>query len=163
MPCQVSFPRLDLFAAPSQVDYQGFNGFFLGTGTGALYGVFLPKVYKPDGTELPDDSLLYATPARADEGAASLSKVPCTVAGPAHAPFETLELTFSVSCAGATRLALPVSINGFSKVFVRNAAGQLHQIPYAHIRTDPRMIIDVPGPGSETVVVHLPTLWGTLF
>ena len=157
------FPYLDLFAAPTRVNYQRFNGFFLGGGSGALYGVFLPKVYDREGNELADDDHLYEKLHSHDEGAASLSQVPCTVAGPAHAPFETLELTFSVSCAGATRLALPVSINAFSKVFVRNAAGQLHQIPYAHIPTDPRMIIHVAGPGSETVVVHLPTLWGTLF
>jgi len=157
------FPFLQLFAAPSRVNYQRFNGFFLGTGTGALYGVFLPKVYNPDGIELADDDIPYRNLHSHDEGAASLSRVPCTVAGPNNAPFETLELTFSVSCAGATRLALPVSINAFSRVFVRNAAGKLRQIPYSHARTDPRMIIDVADPGPETVVVHLPTLWGTLF
>jgi len=157
------FPFMKLFTAPNQVNYQRFSGFFLGSGTGALYGVFLPKVYNSDGTELVDDDLLYRSLRGHDEGAASLSRVPCTVAGPTHAPFETLELTFSVSCAGATSLALPVSINAFSTVFVRNAAGSLHQIPYSHIRTDPRMIIHVAGPGPEIVVVHLPTLWGTLF
>jgi hypothetical protein len=38
----------------------------------------------------------------------------------------------------------------------------LHQIPYHHEPTDPRMIIDIPSSRPEVVVVHLPTLWGIL-
>ena len=100
---------------------------------------------------------------RHQSGAQSLSRVRCTVVGPSHAAFETLQLTFSVTCGGATRLALPISINAYSKVFVKKAGGGLRQIPYFHSRTDPRIIINVTSSEPETVVVHLPTLWGTLF
>jgi hypothetical protein len=36
------------------------------------------------------------------------------------------------------------------------------QTQYHHSRSDPRMIIDVPGSKSEVVIVHLPTLWSVL-
>ena len=62
---------------------------------------------------------------------------------------ETLELKFSVSCDGATRLARPVSYNGYSSVYVNG-----RKIPYTRISTDPRMIIDVPNSKPETVVAN---------
>jgi len=158
------FPAISLFTAPTYVNYRTFNGFFTGPfGDGPLYNVFLPKVSTANGLEVGWVDTLYAHLHRHQAGAQSLSQVPCAVVGPAHAAFETLQLRFSVSCDGVTRLALPVSYNAFSKVFVEQARGRLQEIPYFHLRTDPRIIINVSSSRTETVIVHLPTLWGTLF
>lgn len=160
------FPPMRLFTAPKYVDYQHFNGYtiyppYLG---GALfYDVFLPKVYNANGRSIDNVERIYEQLHRHQSGAQSLSQVACTVIGPSHAAFETLQLAFSVRCRGATRLALPISYNAYSKVFVAREGGKLTQIPYFHVRTDPRLIINVAGSKHETVVVHLPTLWGTLF
>ena len=79
-----------------------------------------------------------------DYGAGPLSRVPCTVGVPTQSPLESLALRFAVRCGGATRLALPVTYNAFSSVYVVGAGGKLRQIPYHHVPTDPRMVIDVP-------------------
>ncbi len=156
------FPTMGLFTAPRDVDYQTFNGFFLGGGLGPLYNVFLPKVFAANGREVGYVLPLYARLHQQQAGAQSLSQVPCTVVGPPHAPFETLQLTFSVTCDSATRLALPVSYSAYSKVSLERAGGKLRQIPYFHVRTDPRIVINLASSQHETVVVQLPTLWGIL-
>jgi hypothetical protein len=156
------FP-MTTFAAPKSIDYQTFKGYttLVGQPPGLLYVVFLPKVSASNGSEItaPNDLVaLYDRIHKTDAGAQSLSGADCKVLGPKDAPLETLELKFSVSCGGPAKLALPVSYNGFSSVFVDG-----RQVPYSRIPTDPRMIIDVPSAKPVTVTVHLPTLWGTLF
>ncbi len=155
------FPPMTIFTAPTYVDYRTFNGFFIGETDGELYLIFLPRVLNAQGAEV-DDGFLYSALHADQSGAQSLSAVPCTVVGPANAPFETLQLTFSVACAGATRLALPISYNASSSLFVKQN-GVLHPIRYSHVPTDPRIVIHVVSSRPETVVVHLPTLWGILF
>ncbi len=156
------FTTMQVFAAPARIDNNTFHGFFTGSGTGELYAPFLPKVVEARGAELNSDSTLYRTINAHPPGGQSLSHVPCTVSGPPRAPFETLALEYTVTCAGATRLALPVSINPSSTVYVRGSDARLRRIPYFAVPGDPRMVIDVRGPGTESVVVHLPTLWGVL-
>ena len=58
-------------------------------------------------------------------GAASLSRTPCTISVPTRSPLETLELTFTVKCAGPTRFALPVTFNAYSTVYVKGKGGEL--------------------------------------
>ncbi len=117
-----TFPPMTLFTAPTEVDLRHFNGFFLGSSTGGLYGNYLPKLLQTDGQELPDDSALYSHLHQNQSGAQSLSGVPCRVEGPSRWPFESLEVRFAVSCAGETRLALPISYNQFSSVSRRKPA-----------------------------------------
>ena len=119
-----------------------FQGIF--TFNGILYEEYLPKVYDSKGNELYDDGPLYHQLHARQYGAASLSDVPCTVTVPAESPLESLELTFGVTCRGPTRFALPVTYNAYSSVFVQGKGAKLRQIPYYHLATDPRMIIDVP-------------------
>jgi hypothetical protein len=156
-----------LFMAPKSIDYQTFQGFFTTSGfpPGPLYDIFLPKVLTPDGHEVGPNSIipLYQRLHQHQSGAQSLTRTACTVVAPSHAAFETLSLTFTVRCKGHTRLALPISYNAYSTVLVQSAGGRMRQIPYFHDATDPRIIIRVPGANTETVVVHLPTLWGSLF
>ncbi len=71
------FPALSIFTAPRSIDYRTFNGFFLGTGTGALYGVFMPKVLQSNGQEVYNDEILYDQLHRHQAGAQSLSATPC--------------------------------------------------------------------------------------
>ena len=151
------FSPMKLFTAPKSVDYQSYQGT-------PLYDIFLPKLVAPNGREVdPGHELIdYALLHRHQAGAQSLSRVPCSVVEPSHAAFETLQLRFSVSCSGRTRVALPISYNDYSTVFVETDRRALRQIPYFHARDDPRILINVPTSGMETVVVHLPTLWGTL-
>jgi hypothetical protein len=160
------FP-VSAFTAPKTIDYPTFQGYFSISGfpPGLLYPIFLPKVFASNGSEITGSAALvsqYVRLHKAQAGAESLSGADCKVVGPSDAPLETLELKFSISCSSPTRLALPVSYNDYSSVFVQEAKGRLRQIPYSRRRTDPRLIINVPS-GPETVVVHLPTLWGTLF
>jgi hypothetical protein len=154
------FPSASLSAPPATMDYQTYRGIF--SFNGMLFDEYLPKVDSSDGRELTDDGHLYTRLHRHDYGAASLSHVPCTVGVPTRSPLESLAMRFTVRCAGATRLALPVTYNAFSSVFVVGTGGKLRQIPYYHVPTDPRMVIEVASSRPETVVVHLPTLWGVL-
>jgi hypothetical protein len=155
---------IKLFMAPKYVDYETFEGFFntYGFPPGPLYDPFLTKVVSPNGREVEYLTPLYRQLHSHQAGAQSLSSIPCTVQAPPHAAFETLELTFTVYCQGRTRLALPISYNPSSTILVKSASGELHQISYSHLPSDPRIIIEVAGGRKETVVVHLPTLWGIL-
>jgi hypothetical protein len=155
------FPRMVFVALPKYVDYRTFQGIF--SFNGILFDEYLPKVYASNGNELYDDGPLYHQLHARQYGAASLSDVPCTVTVPTRSPLESLELTFGVTCKGPTRFALPVTFNAYSSVFLQEKGAKLRQIPYYHLSTDPRMIIDVPNSKPQVVVVHLPTLWGVLF
>jgi hypothetical protein len=156
------FPSIAAFSAPPRyVDYQTFKGLF--ANYGILYNEYLPKVSTSKGGELQEDVPLYVNLHKYQYGAGSLSKVPCHIVVPSKSPLEALQLTFRVTCESATRFALPVTFNAYSKVLVGGSGRRLRPVPYFRVPTDPRIVIDVRSSGSELVVVHLPTLWGTLF
>jgi hypothetical protein len=145
---------------PQYLDYQTYKGLY--SFSGVLFAEYLPKIYNSRGQELSDDVPLYTQLHDHQNGAASLSTVPCQVVVPTRSALESLQLTFKVSCRGVTRLALPVTFNAYSSVFIKGRGGTLHPIPYFHSATDPRMIIDVHSSKTELIEVHLPTLWGVL-
>ena len=147
--------------APRYVDYQTFKGLF--TNKGILYPEYLPKVSNSKGRELENDEPLYIDLHKYQYGAGSLSKVPCHIVVPSKSPLESLQLTFRVTCDSATRFALPVTFNAYSKVLIGGSGRTFRRIPYYRVPTDPRIVIDVQSSRSELVVVRLPTLWGTLF
>jgi hypothetical protein len=154
------FPNIG-FAEPSSiVDYQAFGSLFVPAGV--LFNEYLPDVVEPNGQALNNDLPLYGRLHNHQDGAASLGRVPCTVTVPARSPLESLSLAFGVTCAGPTQLALPVTYNDSSSVFVKTSRGRLHQISYSHLSTDPRIVIKVSNSKPEIIVVHLPTLWGIL-
>jgi hypothetical protein len=155
------FPPTADSAPPPYVDYQTYKGFF--SLNGIIFDEYLPKVSTPTGGELSDDGPLYVHLHKSQYGAGSLSKVPCHIVVPSKSPLESLQLTYRVTCKGATRYALPVTFNAYSKVFVGRTGRTLRPIPYFRVPTDPRIVIDIKSSRSELVVVHLPTLWGTLF
>lgn len=155
------FPPVTFGDLPKYIDYQTFQGIF--SFNGILFREYLPKVDAANGEELYDDSPLYRRLHATQYGGASLTKVPCGFGVPKRSPLEALDLTFAVRCKGPTRFALPVSYNRYSSVFFRDPEGKLRQIPYYHVSTDPRIIINVPNSKPQVVVVHLPTLWGILW
>jgi hypothetical protein len=154
------FPGTWLSVPLRYVNYETYDG-FVGF-DGILFDEYLPKVYDSEGGELYDDGALYHQLHSHQHGAASLSAVPCSVTVPTRSPLESLELTYSVTCAGGTRFALPVTFNAYSSVFAKTDGQKLHKIRYYHVATDPRIIIDIPSSKTEHIVVHLPTLWGVL-
>lgn len=154
------FPPLSYSAPPQRVNYATFHGLF--TFNGLLFQEYLPSLYQSDGKEVFDDTPLYTQLHRVQDGAASVSGAPCSVAVPTDSPLESLSLTFTVRCTGKAQVALPVTFNPSSSVYLQGSGGALHQIPYTHNPSDPRMIVRIPGSKPEVVVVHLPTLWGIL-
>jgi len=153
------FPSTTLSTPPDPIDLQHYKGLL--TFNGILYDEYLPRVFTADGSELRDDGPLYVRLHQHQAGAASLSDVPCAVVVPSEVPLETLRLTFRVTCAGPTRVALPVSYNASSSLFVDDG-GRLHEIPYYSSVDDPRIIVKIATSRPETIVVDLPTLWGIL-
>jgi hypothetical protein len=158
------FPSVSIAIPPSRINLETYHGLTGSSFDGILFDEYLPKVYSySSGVELFDDAPLYKEIREHQDGAESLSRVPCSVRVPTKLPLESLELTFRVTCRGSTQLALPISYNAYSTAYVKDARGNLHQIPYFRVASDPRLIIDVGSPQPEVVVVHLPTLWGSLF
>ena len=154
------FANVALSRPPAFINHRTFGGIF--SSNGILFDEYLPKVDYRNGHEVRNDGPLYHRLHGHQNGAASLSRTPCTISVPTRSPLETLELTFTVKCAGPTRFALPVTFNAYSTVYVKGKGGELHQIAYRRIYTDPRMVVDIPDAKSEVIVVHLPTLWGVL-
>ena len=130
---------------------------------GVLYGEYLPKVLKPDGTELNPDFGLYRELDKLHEDAQPLSSALCSVVEPQKTPFESLQIRLTVRCNRATELALPISYNAYTQIFRSEPSGALQAVPYMHVPTDPRIVIAVPSTGREVLTVHLPTFWRVVF
>jgi hypothetical protein len=128
---------------------------------GWIFDDFLPVV-DSGGHKLYSDIPIYSALHADGTEAQSLGAYPCTVSEPATTPFESLQLTFSVDCAGPTRLALPISFNSFTTVESTTAGGAPEVLRVIHVPTDPRIVVLVTEPGPETLTVHLPTLWSLL-
>jgi hypothetical protein len=156
------FPSVTIAIPPSHINLGTYNGLTGSSFDGILFDEYLPKVYLGHA-ELFGDAPLYKQLRTHDHGAESLSTVPCSIRVPTNVPLESLQLTFVVQCRGKTLVALPVSYNAYSSVYTKRTTGTLVQIPYLHINSDPRMIVRVLSSRPEVVVVHLPTLWGSLF
>ncbi len=131
---------------------------------GPLFQEYLPRVEVPRGRgEVYTDVPLYQSMRFHHRQSGSLTSVPCSVVQPHPMPFESLHFSLRVTCAGPTLLALPVSTNPFTTVDQVGPGGGVHRLTVVHVRTDPRLVVRVPGPGTRTLVVHLPTLFGVLF
>jgi hypothetical protein len=154
------FPSVDLSAPPAIVDYRSFRGFF--SFNGILYDEYLPKVFTKDGHELSGDGPLYSRLHAHDDGAAALGTGRCAVVVPSRVPLETLRLRFTVACRRPALVALPVTYNPFSTVWVVGSHGKWRHVPYVHSANDPRIIVRVTDAAPTTYVVDLPTLWGVL-
>lgn len=131
---------------------------------GPLFAEYLPRVANPGGRgELYTDVPLYQSLRAHHTQSESLSRVPCSVVQPHPMAFESLHFSLRVACAGPTLLALPVSTNPFTTVDQVGPGGRVHRLTVVRVRTDPRLVVRIPGPGVRTLEVHLPTLFGILF
>ena len=83
---------------PDQLNLQHYNGVL--SLNGIVYDEYLPNVFRADGSEVLDDGRIYARVHQRQDGASSLTDVPCSVVVPSKVPLESLRLTFRVTCAG---------------------------------------------------------------
>jgi hypothetical protein len=130
---------------------------------GVLFSEYLPKVTNARGTEINPDQNVYAALFAEKKEAQPLGPAHCSVVEPAHTPVESLNIQLTVQCDRATRLALPISYNAYTTITAVSAHGGHRPVPYFHLATDPRIIIDVPSTKPEVLQVSLPTIWRVLF
>jgi hypothetical protein len=135
----------------------------LATFNGTLFGEYLPKTTNARGEEIPFVANLYTNFVLAGKAAQSLSPAQCSVSEPARTPIETLTVQLNVKCNRQTRLALPITYNAYTRITALNSDGRHRSVPYFHVQTDPRIIIDVPNDQKEVLQVSLPTIWRVLF
>ncbi len=149
-----------IFGTPKYMRYGQSLYTYVG---GVLYGEYLPKVLKPDGTEMNPDFGFYRELNRLNEDAQPLSSARCSVTEPQKTPFESLQIKLTVTCNRATELALPISYNAYTQISRKGSTGALEPVPYVHVPTDPRIIIAVPSTRPEFLIVNLPTLGRVVF
>jgi hypothetical protein len=130
---------------------------------GSLFNEYLPETTNARGVQIFYVSDYYTSLVKAGNAAQSLSGGPCSVGEPAGTPSESLNIELRVKCAGPTRLALPISYNAYTSITSVSSDGQHRSVPYFHLRTDPRIIIEVPNDERETLQISLPTIWRVLF
>jgi hypothetical protein len=126
-----------------------------------LFPEYLPVVTTGGKRKLAYAATLYQRLHLGHSEAASLSSVPCQVDQTSGSAFESLRITYAVTCAGATPLALPVSYNPFTTVSEVTAGGN-RPVAVVHLPADPRIVVRVPASGKRTYLIELPTLRGIL-
>jgi hypothetical protein len=124
---------------------------------------YLPIVDGHNGTPLPNSSLVYENLHQSRKEAASLSSVPCRVAETSGTAFESLKISYRVTCTAPTLLALPISYNPFTTIDELGPDGTARTVAVHHLAKDPRIVIHVADAGPHEYVAHLPTLTGILF
>jgi len=131
--------------------------------TSPLFSDYLPIVDRGHGRPVQYEGPQYDFLHHHNIEAESLSSVPCTVVQTGGTAFESLRITYRVSCKGPTRLALPISYNPFTSIEEQRKGTPAHSVETIHERTDPRIIVNIGGAGPQTLIVNLPTLAGILF
>jgi hypothetical protein len=152
-------PSTALFALPPHFVYG--NALFANSGT--MFAEYLPKVVRPNGTEVNPDYTIYNTLHQKGQLAQSLSSTHCSVVQPRDTPAESLQTSYTVTCSHPTWLALPISYNAYTDITIENANGTTSTVHYVHRRTDPRIIIYVDTTRPEVLHVSLPNIWRVLF
>jgi hypothetical protein len=130
---------------------------------GTLFPEYLPKVTTPGGEEVLMVGPLYTRFVQEGRTAQPLDQAQCSAVEPARTPIESLSIELRVKCDRPTRLALPITYNAYTSITSLNANGTSRPVPYFHIPTDPRIIIDVRSDQAEILQVSLPTIWRVLF
>jgi hypothetical protein len=127
-----------------------------------LFQEYLPRVEQSNGSQLLYDTGLYESLYSHHTEAQSLSTVSCSVVQTSGTAFESLRATYTVTCQGPTRVALPISYNPFTTITEPVPDGAPRSVQVLHVVTDPRIIIRITSAGPHTFVVRLPTLAGIL-
>ena len=85
----------------------------------------------------------------------ALSSAKCAVTEPRTTPYEALTLTIRIQCNRATPVALPISVNRFTRV--------TPHIRVFRVPNDPRLVVHIPSSAPIVLEVRLPTIWRVLF
>jgi hypothetical protein len=157
---KIYLPSTRAFVLPR---YAGIGQSLPAPSDGTLFGEYLPKVTTPSGQEVPFVAPLYAAFIKAGRAAQPLGRARCSVVEPARTPIESLNIDLRVKCDRPTRLALPITYNAYTRITSLSPNGTSRPIPYFHVPSDPRMIIDVGSDRAEVLQVSLPTIWRVLF
>jgi hypothetical protein len=135
----------------------------MATLNGSLFNEYLPETTNARGVPIFFVADYYTSLVNEGNATQALSGGPCSVVEPTGTPIESLDIELRVKCAGPTRLALPISYNAYTSITSVSSDGRRRSVPYFHLRTDPRIIIEVPNDEMETLQVSLPTIWRVLF
>jgi hypothetical protein len=149
------FPIKDLTEQP--------NATFRTSTASWLFTEYLPKVRAADGRGQANVARLYQQLHQTLTEASSLSSTHCSITEVGGRAFESLRVTYRVTCNGRTDVALPISYSPFTGLDESSNGKPPHPIRALHIETDPRIVIHVQTGGTYIVVAHLPTLMGILF
>lgn len=128
-----------------------------------LFPEYLPKVTGPSGRTARSAAAIYEALHARHVEAQSLSSTHCSISQISGTEFESLEISYRVSCEGPTRVALPISFNTFTSVVEDVSPSARRPVPVLHVARDPRIVIAVVSAGSHVFVAHLPTIVGILF
>jgi hypothetical protein len=134
----------------------------LATLNGSLFGEYLPETTNAHGAEINYVADVYTNLVKEGDAAQSLGPARCSVVEP-RTPIESLNIQLDVKCNRPTRLALPITYNAYTSISSLSSHGVSRSVPYFHVRSDPRIIIDVPNDRKQTLQVSLPTIWRVLF
>jgi hypothetical protein len=129
---------------------------------GSLFNEYLPETTTAKGQDIEFVADLYTKLVKEGHATQSLTSARCSVVEP-RTPTESLNIELSVKCNRPTKLALPITYNAYTSITSVSSDGRRRSVPYFHVRTDPRMIIDVSNAQKETLQVSLPTIWRVLF
>ena len=128
-----------------------------------LFAEYLPKVEQRTGIDIPDDVPLYDGLHNDHIESESLSSVPCSVVQTSGTAFESLRVSYKVTCKGRTRLALPISYNSFTSIDQQVSRAVSRPVAVLHVPMDPRIVIQIQSAGSHSYAVQLPTLTSIIF
>jgi hypothetical protein len=142
-------------SAPTHLTYGEFPELL------GVIGEYLPNVSSSSGAEntAAPTLTLYRDLFNGHAEAKALSSATCSVTEPGATKFEALQIRLTVKCSHSTRLAVPISYNGYTSIEVRSSGGRLNPLPYHHVPSDPRIVVFIRSRRSMDLVVRLPTLW----
>jgi hypothetical protein len=157
-PVPVSFDPSLGFIPSSQLVVRdiGPSGSFLMWG---FIGEYLPQVDRQGTVKTVE---MYGYLLAHEMRSQALSSARCTVSEPATA-FESLHIEIHLRCNRPTRLALPISVNGYTTIRAETSGGRSQPLRIMKVRDDPRLVIWVNTDRPMDLSVSLPTLWGVVF
>jgi hypothetical protein len=135
----------------------------LATFGGSLFPEYLPETTNAHGQQIEYVAIVYTNLVKDGHATQPLTPARCSVVEPARTPIESLNIELNVKCNRPTKLALPITYNAYTGITAVSSDERRRSVPYFHLQTDPRIIIDVPSAQEETLQVSLPTIWRVLF
>ncbi|MFC7479996.1 hypothetical protein ACFQX7_08090 [Luedemannella flava] len=140
--------RIDLATAPSP------------TAANMGIGEYLPRV-AVDGHEMPSVEVMAAYEAMyTKRRQTEVIRGSCTIRALRRTSLDPRTLSYRIACTQPSTVALPISYSRFHRVRVK-AAGEAAVRTFRD-RSDPRLMVDLPGRDGMLVVVRLPSMASVL-